>query len=775
MTYELFTVGTQGDAGWAHGQVLATGRADLSLEAHRGFDLSASVDLEAAVGGEVGKGLKASVQAGAAAGAGLSVKAAFPLDLFTVAGVVARVRAQAAASAFLRASVSLDSAVFSASLKGKLSGTWLELVDIFLSELSLGAGLWGKVAVAAEAVGEAALVGSLVGENPGFTCSFQYAVGYGAGAGMDFKVNFGLANPPRFFARMADRLLLIIEREVRAALSALDSDEQALALEVLSVLRLALPLAYRAIFDIGVTLATPPTPSTRSSAATAVSGTLARSFIREGQTLLSRALFELALRTLGDLLGEENLGTKVGTLTAVEADSTLLALASSRESLRVLISGEPPAEGLLPALVALLDQCSDLAKLIPDDQREKWEDRLALAWAVGVMITRTTQESSPAGNGATPFDASPVDLHSSNLISKQVSSRLGKEPDAALTTHDAMEFVLLNAYDYLQEITASSGDFQRLFTLLFDICGIGSQASLAAALFKDLSTPDAATASALAGRIGSVLGPVLEKEVLPRLIATLEANGNAELAEVVHTVVRPALLSITHVLLQDIPKLDTASTSQVARLLREKISAVLLQSLTRYLITSTNIILDDAISKGVPLIHGVAQDIRQGGAKDIVSVSLATLASATADGPFAIITPTADDLADLIDLSAATMEHWNSNSREEWLALMSALMSLGLTTGDEKLDELWSAVNDSPTDPPSPLKPQLETLLRRVADDVWKFAGILGLTLLKIVHRHFELLDAPVVATIEGATRSLKGRAKAAVAKAKLAKKGDSI
>lgn len=757
MTYELFTVGLQGDAGWAHGQALATGRANLSLAAHRGFDLSASVDLEAAVGGKIGSALRASVQAGAGAGAGLSVKAAFPLDLFTEAGVVARVRAQAAASAFLRASVNLDSDVFSDALKGRLSGTWLELVDIFLTELSFGAGLWGKVAFAAEAVGEAALVGNLLGENPGFTCSFQFAAGYGAGAGMDFKVNFGLANPPRFFDRMAERLLLIIEREVRAAFIVLNSDEEALSREALSVLRLALPLAYRAIFDIGVTLAPPSAPS-----AAAASGTLARSFIREGQALLSRALFDLALRTLNDLLGDENLAAKPGTLTAAEADSTQRALASLRDSLHTLISGETPAEGWLPTLALVLDQCSDLEKLIPDDQREKWKDRLALAWAAGVMITRTTQGPSPAGKGVTPFGNSPVDLPSAGPISKHVSSRIGKDPGAALTTGDALEFVLLNAPDYLHEITASSADFQRVITLLSDIYSTVTHSSLAVAVFKDLATPDDKTAAALASRIGSALGPVLEKEVLPRIIATLRANGNTELTDVVHSVVRPALLAITQVILQDIPKLGTG---QAARLLREKISAVLLQSLTRFLITSTNIILDDAITKGVPLIRGVAQDIRQGDAKDVVSVTLAKLESAAAGGLFAMITPTADDLADLIDLSATTMEHWNSDSREDWLALMSDLLSLGLTTGDEKLDDLWSAVSDSPTEPPPPLKPQLEALLRRVAGDLWKFLGTLELTLLNIVRRHFEHFDAPIVVTIEDATHSLIGGAKAAVAK----------
>src|SRR3712207_440995 len=91
----LFSLSREGRRGeWAHGKALAYGSYRAVADIRRGLNLSASVDLEARLSGEARKVAVAAFSVGGRLAAGLSLQAAFPIDLFREAGIVARFQAQ---------------------------------------------------------------------------------------------------------------------------------------------------------------------------------------------------------------------------------------------------------------------------------------------------------------------------------------------------------------------------------------------------------------------------------------------------------------------------------------------------------------------------------------------------------------------------------------------------------------------------------------------------------------------------------------------------------
>ncbi|MEO5997116.1 MAG: hypothetical protein ABIN89_10260 [Chitinophagaceae bacterium] len=192
-----------------------------NAELRRGINLSAGFDFAASAQGVLGKGLSAKVTAGVNARAGVALQAAFPLDLFKEAGIIARFQAQAAAAAYVGATVGLEFNVFREQIGTLIPSPLDELLDVFLEEIELSAGFWGRAAFAAEIRGEAVLAGSLsptAPNDPGFSFSLQYAAGLGYGAGKEFVTNIKFVEPQRLLDRIADRMVRIVLREAEAAM-----------------------------------------------------------------------------------------------------------------------------------------------------------------------------------------------------------------------------------------------------------------------------------------------------------------------------------------------------------------------------------------------------------------------------------------------------------------------------------------------------------------------------------------------------------------------------
>jgi hypothetical protein len=146
---EVFALATSTpDGSFAHGRALLSGGVRAGAELRRGFDLSAEAQLEGQISGTIGDQLVGSLEAAGEVGTGVVLQAQLPLDLFDPlgAGLVTRFRAQAAAAASVAASVGLTVEELQALVRPRVQGPLETLMDLFLAEVEIKAGVWARAA-----------------------------------------------------------------------------------------------------------------------------------------------------------------------------------------------------------------------------------------------------------------------------------------------------------------------------------------------------------------------------------------------------------------------------------------------------------------------------------------------------------------------------------------------------------------------------------------------------------------------------------------------------
>src|SRR6266851_7401699 len=106
----LFSLHEHGVNSWGRASAFVAGSYDLSASFRRGIQLGAGVKVTGEINDKIG-GEDASVSASidGSFSVGVSLDAAFPLDLFGQCGLIARLRAEAEAAAYFRANVDINS------------------------------------------------------------------------------------------------------------------------------------------------------------------------------------------------------------------------------------------------------------------------------------------------------------------------------------------------------------------------------------------------------------------------------------------------------------------------------------------------------------------------------------------------------------------------------------------------------------------------------------------------------------------------------------------
>lgn len=758
VNYNLFELQEAGDAGWAHGRAYATGNATATAAYHRGIDLSAGIDVRGEVGGTIGKGIEASLSGGARLTAGVSFRAAYPLDLFSEAGLVGRLRAQAAA-AYLRAELALDSGEFAELLKDQMPGAWGELAEIFLTEVRIGAGLWANAMMTVQFLAEAAIVGNFLeigSSKPGFTASFQYAAGYVYGAGVSFRANFGLSNPPHLLDRMANQLVIILEREAQSNQPRLTDAEKAGVQVALPVLRVVLPLVFRLLYEEGKTLV-----GSSGDATAATSATLVQGFIREAQEAVAAQLLELALNKLKEMLASTEAGELLTHLTDDEADRARTILTSIRESLAQLSTNEDSAEDWLELVLVLLDGFSSISTLVISDvERDRWNDYLALAWAA-IIIRHLVAWATDSTSSKKLFDLeAAVTAPTAPESTAHIVDRIHKPAGKNLTLGDAVRFVLLDGLDEasrLDSLKSAVPASEPIIEFLSTALQGGGNASLLETLFRQLAAADEIDYASLQRTIMATLTPVIEQTLLPKLFDPLEQHGDPTVVEILRQIIKPTALSVVRVIL---PEMGGINTAEGAQKLRELISAVLLQSLSRMLLISTDIIANYVATEGPPVMRNLAEVARTELARPEVDAALVLLSPMV--GIPAEWTPTREDLADMFNICANALEYWNVNERADWLRLAGDLIRAGLVTGDAELDTLWRGIKNSGVQEPVPsLMPALEAFAKRLAQGLCHLIQYIGPDVWELFKHHFprmidDFVVKPLEAAAEGAIKAIE-------------------
>lgn len=235
---------------WAHGSAEARAWLTGSLRAEDGLDLSGEFDaaFSARFSAEALKGLASlSGDLSGAAHAGVRLQVGMPLDLFEVAGIVARLRLEASAS--VRASVTAAMSVgeMRQLVTSALPAESRPYADIVLDEIRVGATVWARASFAAMAISELVAAVDLFPKDrsgPGVTAYFHYGFGWGYGAGWGVITNVGF-DLKRMLRRMSGQAELDLRTALEAYRAGPNVDEDvALATELAEVV---LPLMLDAL------------------------------------------------------------------------------------------------------------------------------------------------------------------------------------------------------------------------------------------------------------------------------------------------------------------------------------------------------------------------------------------------------------------------------------------------------------------------------------------------------------------------------------------------
>lgn len=211
---------------WAHGSAAAKAWVTGSLRAEDGLDFSGEFDAQFSgkFGADILKGL-ASVSGDltGAAHAGVRVQAGMPLDLFEVAGIVARIRLEASANVRASVTAAMSAGEMRGLVTAALPAEARPYVGIVLDEVRVGATVWARASFAAMVISELVAAIDLFpkdGSDPGVTAYFHYGFGWGYGAGWGVITNVGFD-----LKHMLRRIATQAETDLHTALEKFRTDQ----------------------------------------------------------------------------------------------------------------------------------------------------------------------------------------------------------------------------------------------------------------------------------------------------------------------------------------------------------------------------------------------------------------------------------------------------------------------------------------------------------------------------------------------------------------------
>src|SRR4051794_26861565 len=117
---ELFVLGTPTDDRGIAAALSGSTDAGIRAVSRRGIDLNAHAEAQAAFSAQLDSKASVALNAGIRAGGEAAFRAALPVDLFDVAGVVAQAGVGVFASAFVRLDTSLSASAFADELVARL-------------------------------------------------------------------------------------------------------------------------------------------------------------------------------------------------------------------------------------------------------------------------------------------------------------------------------------------------------------------------------------------------------------------------------------------------------------------------------------------------------------------------------------------------------------------------------------------------------------------------------------------------------------------------------
>jgi hypothetical protein len=662
------------------------------------MDFSAGFDLQGKVEAEAGSsGVGGSFAAGVDVSGALAVQAELPIDLFSSdgAGLIARLRAKLAATAFVSAALTLDRGVLEQGIKANFGEPMSSLLDIVLDELDVEAGLWGRASFAAELLGEAVLAGTLLpsaDDGAGFTFSTCYDTAFGYGSGVHFLANIGFAHPQRLFTRltgeMSDQLLALVTPS--------DPDELAAVSVGLGALHTLLPVAVRGLLQLGMSLA-----DGQAGASQTATTTLAASLIAQGQQVVLQAVTDLATGLLSDALTDARLVSALSRITSAQLSTTTGQLTTLENNFQALTeTAISDIDQWLAGLLTCLDTISNLLSSLTGfgvaaEITAGAQSSAAMLWAAGTLLERIISWADDASAGS-PFTTDAVTPSPPASVAATIKASGG-----SVTYSDVVAYLLGSqvANAGLETVLRAAfpptaAAFDWLNTVLQITPG-----QLLQTLLQDLAAPTAQQAALLITQLSTAADDAWTNHILPELLDPLEAAAaaDANLTAFVQDVVKPGLAAVPQVIL---PALAGLGSTDALTRIREVISALLLHTIEHFMATTLKALVDHAMTAAEAALNQAAADVKAAGAASPVFTDIMVLAAVVVAtcSEVAVLVPTPNDVANILTL-AGTIAADLQQLADDLFALVDELMQFGLGSDSTLTTSLQALANsDLPVD-----------------------------------------------------------------------------
>jgi hypothetical protein len=744
MPSEVFQLGaTTPPNAFAHADAYLQASAQADWSFRRGVDLTAGFDLQGKVNAAASdSGVAAAFGAGVDISGALAFQAALPIDLFSAdgAGLIARLQAKLALTAFVTAVLSLDRAVLEQTVQAQFGGPMSSLLDIVLDELDISAGFWGRVSIAIEAVGEAVLAGTLLPSadgGAGLSFSARYETAFIYGAGTHFITNLGFAHPQRLFTRLTGA----ISNELLALVTPDDPDEASLVAVGLGALHTLLPVAIRGLLQLGLSLVGDP-PAASSTA----TSTLASSLIAQGQQAVLQAVSDLATGLLGDALTDARLVAALSRFTAADIQ-TVTGLLSTLQTDFEALTGTDISDidewltGLLTCVGDIDNVLTSLTGLgVPAPVTGNVQAWAALLWAAGTLLERIISWADDT-NAGSPFSGDPVTPTPPASLAAKIKAGSGTVSYADVATYlitcqvvtDDLEAALRNA------IPQAGAAFDWLNTVL----GTG-EGQLLQTLFQDLAAPSSQQATTLITQLATAASDAVANHILPELLEPLTAaETDPAVAAFIEDVVKPCLTELPQTIL---PAVAGLGTGDATLRMREAVSALLLQITEHFLATTLKTLIDHALTNAQAALGTAATDVStQGNAAKVIRDIDALAAVLVAGDPLTVLLlPSPSDVVGILTLAGTVARNLEQMS-DDLFAMVDNLMQFALGSDATRPASMQALTGtDEPVD-----QSGLTQTLQKVGDAALKTAGDVLDNVPALIADHVKNEPAEIVTLIE--------------------------
>lgn len=386
------------------------------LQFKRGIKANIGVEAFADASAEFSKFIHAKISGTAFARAQAGTQLQLPLNLFDEFGfsVKAEAIAEAAAGLEVALGLSIGDFVLLAQRDSNLIGLPLEILLLFLEEVSIGGAFEVNVSASAKAHASISVSGSIVekaGEKAGFYYTIDAGVGLAAGVGMGLKAGLEFKDFRRFYGRAVDKT---VDSTIQEIIKLIPKDlklliDQSPINPLLEAFSPIAKISMRIAYDIGLKIAENNPGHTKNDAAILCDEAI-KTFLEESQRFIFGKMLESGIDSLRKLIQNEIAQLPNGSWDSALQERTELAnqllampaepFQSSSENLDywnkliddsiALLSAIGSTDPELNKAISLIYSASEL---LMEAIRSKINTASSYATAIGVGTVNTSSQS----------------------------------------------------------------------------------------------------------------------------------------------------------------------------------------------------------------------------------------------------------------------------------------------------------------------------------------------------------------------------------------------